>query len=539
MRDLVKILDRLGSPRLLVLGDLMLDRYTWGDATRVSPEAPVLVLRADMEEARLGGAASVAALLRGLDADVSVAGVLGEDADGRVVRQLLHEAGIDASLTLTDDTRPTTCKQRIVGRAAGRHPHQIIRVDQEETRPLAAGLAPRLSAAVAARLAHCQALLISDYGKGVCSRAVLAPVVRAARRAGIPVVVDPARDADYARYRYASLIKPNRAEAQSATGLPINSTADAVAAGRSICRQTRVEAMLVTLESDGMALVTRDGQDHLLAARARAVYDVTGAGDMALAALGLARAGGADWPDAAELAVAAAGLQVERFGVSPVSRAELRASFETAETREQARGAAFAESSATFAERKATLARSAQKVVTLARLAALVAEHRAAGRTIVLANGVFDLLHVGHVRCLQEAAAQGDVLVVAVNRDAGVRRLKGAGRPIVPARHRAQMVAALGCVDHVIVFGGPTLPCLLRAIKPDVLVKGGDYGAHEVAGREFVESYGGRVHVAGHVPGVSTTRLVEAIAAERRSACPCGRRAPVQPFQADMPRSKA
>lgn len=508
MHPLVELLDRLGSPRILVLGDLMLDRYTWGNADRVSPEAPVLVLQSDCDEARLGGAASVAALLRGLEAQVWLAGTLGEDADGRVVRRLLDEAGIDASLIVADGNRPTTCKQRVVGRAAGKHPHQIVRIDHEDTRPMANDLARRFCASIAAHLAACQALLISDYGKGVCSPIVLGPVIRAARRAGVPVLVDPARDADYSRYRRASLIKPNRIEAQSASGQTIQSPADALAAGRTICRQTRAEAVLVTLESEGMALVTREGEEHLLPARARAVYDATGAGDMALAAIGLARAAGADWREAAELAIVAAGLEVERFGVSPVTRAELRASFDDVVGSHRRVGTAHQIDASRPVPRE-------RKLVTLSRLSELVKDYRDAGRTIALANGVFDLLHVGHVRCLEDAAAQADVLLVAVNGDASVRRLKGAGRPVVSAHRRAQMIAALSCVDHVIVFPQRTPHRVLEVVRPDVLVKGGDYQAQPVPEREFVESYGGRVHLARHVRGVSTTHLVKTISRKR------------------------
>ncbi|HJT30730.1 MAG TPA: bifunctional heptose 7-phosphate kinase/heptose 1-phosphate adenyltransferase [Pirellulales bacterium] len=508
MNGLTELLDGIGSPRILVVGDLMLDRYTWGDATRVSPEAPVLVLRADLDEVRLGGAASVAALLRGLNAEVSLAGVLGEDADGHVVRRLLDETGVEAGLVMPDDTRPTTCKQRIVGRAAGRHPHQIVRVDHEDARTLSDDLGLRFSAAVAARVTDYQAVLVSDYGKGVCSRTVLGPVLRAARRAAIPILIDPARDADFRNYRNASLIKPNRAEAQAASGLTIDSPADALRAAETIRRHTNAEAVLVTLESDGMALVTSAGEEHLLATRARAVYDVTGAGDMALATLGLARAAGTGWHEAAQLAVAAAGLEVERLGVSPISGAELRASLDDA------------------GDRRVGIAhQKPRKLVTLPDLADLVNERRAAGRTIVLANGVFDLLHVGHVRCLEEAADQGEILIVAVNSDASARRLKGPGRPVVCARRRAQLIASLACVDHVAVFDDDTPERLLSIVRPDVLVKGGDYAADEVVGREFVESYGGRVHLAGHVRGASTTQTVKAIAGGRQCRrCSCSAR---------------
>ncbi len=528
MLALTQLLDGLGSPRILVLGDLMLDRYTWGDASRVSPEAPVLVLRAEMDEVRLGGAASVAALLRGLDAEVTLAGVLGDDADGRVARRLLDEAGIDTSLIFCDGTRPTTCKQRIVGRAAGRHPHQIVRIDQEQTHPLRPALARRLATAILSRLSDRQAVLISDYGKGVCTPQVLAAVIKAARRRDVPVIVDPARGSDFARYQRASLIKPNRCEAEAALGRTIGAPGEGLAAARQLCETLQTEAALVTLEADGMALATAAGDDRLLPVRPRAVYDVTGAGDMAMAALALARAGGAAWAEAAELANLAAGLQVERFGVSPVSREELAQGIGNRAQgigdraqgighREQ-RTVGIADSSVTCS--LCPIPCSQQKVVALNRLEKLVKEHRAAGRSIVMVNGVFDLLHVGHVRCLEEAARLGDVLIVAINNDATARLLKGAPRPIVGERGRAGVLAALACVDYVVIFGQRTPHRLLRVLRPDVLVKGGDYQPSQVVGREFVASYGGRVAVTSRVARTSTTRLLKTATG---SPGPCGR----------------
>lgn len=289
MTDLAARLNDLGTPRVLVLGDLMLDRYTWGNAARVSPEAPVLVVSADFDEARLGGAASVAGLLRGFGVDVSVAGVVGADSHGRILRKLLGDACVDTTLAFLDESRPTTAKQRVLGRAAARHPHQIVRIDHEETQPIKPGLARRLAEAVASRLSGCQAVLISDYGKGVCTPRMLGAVIKAARRRGVPVIVDPAREINYARYVRASLIKPNRAEAQSASGRPVRTPGEALSVARQLCQTLKTEAALITLDSDGMALATAAGDDQLLPARPRAVYDVTGAGDMALAALALAR----------------------------------------------------------------------------------------------------------------------------------------------------------------------------------------------------------------------------------------------------------
>lgn len=493
--DLLATLDRLGHPRVLVLGDLILDRYTWGNAERVSQEAPVVLLRADQREARLGGAANVCNMLRGLEALVTVAGVVGDDSAGRSVRHLLNEAGAETGLLLVDGNRPTTVKERFIGRAANRHPHQMLRVDTEVCDPLPAELEMQLIDRLAERAGDLQAVLISDYNKGVCTPRLVASTIAAARRAGVPVIVDPLRGADYRRYRGATTLTPNRLEAEIATGCKIIRPEDAFAAGRALCRDLDLEMAIVTLDRDGMALVwpRENGpgagrSDQVFPTHARAVYDITGAGDMVLAMLGVALACGTTPAEAIELANVAAGLEVERIGVAVIPRHEIRA-------------ALVAECTAGHA-----------KVLPRCQIAAAVAAERAAGHRIVLTNGCFDLLHVGHVTYLQEAAQWGDRLIVAVNSDSSVHRLKGPNRPVIGQQDRAAMLAALACVDYVVVFDEDT-PCnLLGEIRPDVLVKGGTYTREQVVGHEIVESYGGRVVVTGMVEGVSTTAIVRSVA---------------------------
>ena len=491
MQDPRKLLKRIGSPRVLVVGDVMLDRYTWGNAERVSPEAPVLVLRADLDEIRPGGAASVAYLLRGLDAQVTIAGLVGQDAEGRTLRRLLDEAGIDHSLLFIDDARVTTSKERIVGRASNCHAHQLVRVDREHDRPIDRQLENHMLSAIIEQLPEHDALLICDYGKGLCSQRFLASVIEAAVDFEVPTLVDPARGADCGFYQEATLLKPNRSEAEVASGVPISVPADALTAGRLLCQQSRVEAVLITLDADGMALAPAGGKGKLISTRRRNVHDVTGAGDMALAVLGLCAAAEIGWPEAAFLANVAAGLEVEQFGVSIVTRDEI--------CRELASDRPF----------------SAGKIVLLQELLADLEKHRRSDRRIVFTNGCFDLLHVGHVRCLQEAAALGDVLIVAINSDASVRRLKGSGRPIVKQQDRAAMLAALGCVDYVMIFGADAPHQLLEVIQPDVLAKGGSCPSDAVAGREIVAAYGGQIRLTGLVRDISTTRILESI--EHRS----------------------
>ena len=513
--NLAAILQSLGSPRILVVGDLILDRYTWGDVERVSPEAPVLVLDADSQEGRLGGAASVAALLRGLDVPVTLAGVLGDDPAARVVRDLLDEMHVDHGLTLAEPGRPTTTKERFVGRAASRHPHQILRVDHETREPLSPEWSEHLARSILDRLPDHRALLISDYHKGVCTPPLLATVIAAARFRGLPVLVDPARIPDYSRYRAATLLVPNRAETALASGRPIRRPDDALDAGRRLCQTCGVETAVVKLDSDGMVVTCANGFGQHVPTRSRPVHDVTGAGDMVLAVLGLCQAAGVSLVEAVRLANVAAGLEVERFGVAPVRRQEILAEPGIAESVRGGLSQFSSDENGTVPLHSAVPLRSAHlpKQVTLDDLTKLADAYRRAGRKIVVTNGCFDLLHVGHAAYLEQASQMGDVLVVAVNSDRSVRAIKGPQRPILGENDRAAMLAALECVDHVLIFDDETPHGLLRRLRPDVLVKGGTYGPEQVIGREVVESYGGRVAVTGSIPSTSTTAIVDSILA--------------------------
>ena len=298
----------------MVLGDLIFDRYTWGDAERISQEAPVIVLRADQRESRAGGAANVANMLAGLEAQVTCAGVVGVDAAGDELRELLDGAAASTTMVLSDPARPTSVKERFIGRACSRHPSQILRVDHESTAELDARLEDELIDRLVAEIPRHDALLISDYGKGVCTPRLLLAVIAAAQRAGVPVIVDPSRTLPLAHYRGATMIKPNRVETELATGRKIGSTADALEVGRQLCHDLAAEMALITLDRDGMLLVKRDGTGQTFPTQARAVYDITGAGDMVLAMVGLCLAAGADAADAVRLGNVAAGLEVRALG---------------------------------------------------------------------------------------------------------------------------------------------------------------------------------------------------------------------------------
>ncbi|MHB1036692.1 MAG: D-glycero-beta-D-manno-heptose 1-phosphate adenylyltransferase [Pirellulales bacterium] len=517
--QLLATFENLGSPRVLVLGDFMLDRYTWGEAERISQEAPVILLRAQRREVRLGGAANVCQMLRGLEAQVTAAGVVGDDEDGRTVRRMLADAGVDAGGLLADRRRPTTVKERFMGRAQGRHPHQIMRVDSEVRDPLHQELEDNLIERLTATIADHQMILVSDYGKGVCTERLVQTVIGLARMSGVPVLVDPFRGADYTRYQGATAITPNRAEAEVVAGRKIARPEDALELGRGLCRDLDLEMAIITLDRDGMALVRRDGQGGLLPTRPRAVYDITGAGDMVLAMVGMALAAGASPEDAIRLGNIAGGLEVEQVGVAVIRRDAIRSELLSARHGAPA------------------------KLVTLDQLAAQVASHRCRGESIVFTNGCFDLLHVGHVTCLEDASTMGDVLVVGINSDAGVRRLKGVQRPVIGQADRAAMLAALACVDYVVVFDEDTPHEILRAIRPDILVKGGTYAPAEVVGHELVEAYGGRVRVTRTVEGISTSGILASLAGKHTALAgpdsPPLRRAGRKPRRFRFPRQPA
>lgn len=483
---LISIVESLGQPRIVVLGDLILDRYIWGDAERISQEAPVILLRADRCEERLGGAASVSMMLAALDVRVHLAGVLGDDAAGARCRELLSERGIDHSLVLTDSSRPSTLKERYIGRAQHKHPQQMMRVDYEVRDPIHSGLLDELGRNLDRLLSDVDIVLISDYDKGVCAPELVKRVIERARERSIRVLVDPIRGGDYAhRYYRCSAMTPNRLEAGLATGRTLSTLDEAFAAARQLQEEVAMEVGLVTMDSDGMILVDGAGHRRHFPIKPREVYDITGAGDMVLAVLGTVLAAGHSYEEAIDLAQVAAGLEVERIGVAVVTREEIIHDLLGGQT---GRG---------------------EKLVSVETLTRELERRRRAGERVVFTNGCFDILHAGHVHYLAEARAQGDLLVVGLNTDASVKRLgKGDDRPINDQAHRAVVLGGLASVDYVCLFDEDTPLELIKRVRPDVLVKGADYKPENVVGREFVESLGGRLHLAPLLAGHSTTNIV-------------------------------
>ncbi|MFN0243606.1 MAG: D-glycero-beta-D-manno-heptose-7-phosphate kinase [Planctomycetota bacterium] len=477
-RELQALLAERGRPRVLIVGDLILDRYVSGDVARISPEAPIPVLTAKRSEEKLGGAGNVAANLVAMGAQVDVVGVLGDDGWGRALRALLEDLRIQTSGCVVDETRPTIQKTRMMSGS-----QQMLRVDWEDSRACAGRALATLVASLPARVREAQAVVLSDYGKGVLVPDVVAAVLSTARAAGIPVLVDPKGD-DYRRYRGATLVTPNRKEAEQAVGRKLAQLEDLPAAADQLMESADLDAAVITLGADGIYWKDRRGDSGRVAAQARAVFDVTGAGDTVVAQLAFFLADGVALGPAVELANQAAAITVARLGTHAVSRAELMAHL-------------------------AEHAPQRGKVVRDTEVETLLAQWRKEGKRIVFTNGCFDVLHVGHVDYLRFSKAKGDVLLVGVNDDASVRRLKGPTRPVNGVDDRMEMLAALEMVDAVTSFAEDTPAKIIERVSPSVLVKGQDWADKGVVGREWVEAHGGQVVLAPLVPGKSTTSILE------------------------------
>lgn len=477
--NLGSLADLWRDARILCVGDVMLDRFVYGAVERISPEAPIPVLRILRESLMLGGAGNVVRNIAAVGAECVFASVIGDDEAGRRIAALLaQETGTEACLPV-EPGRATTEKTRFIADS-----HQLLRADLETVAPIAAAGAGELLELCERRLADCALLVLSDYGKGTLTVELIENLIAAARRAGKPVIVDP-KGRDYRRYRGATLITPNRAELHSATGMPVDSDERVVAAARHLMDTCGVDNILVTRSEDGMTLATADGRVEHIAAAAREVFDVSGAGDTVVAVLACGLAAGAPLSAAARLANVAAGIVVGKVGTAVVRTEELlRALLD-----EQS-------------------AHDHEKIAGRADAVKIVERWRRAGLKIGFTNGCFDLLHPGHVSLLSQARRVCDRLIVGLNADSSVRRLKGPERPVQNESARAAVLSSLASVDLVTLFSEDTPLRLIEAIRPDVLVKGADYTVETVVGADVVHSYGGTVLLAELTPDQSTTRLV-------------------------------
>lgn len=477
---LADIVAAFAKGRVWVIGDLMRDVYIRGDARRVSPEAPVPVVNVRDEHTSLGGAANVARGVRALGGSVRLAGVVGADAAGADLVALADAAGIDASAIVRDPARPTTDKVRVFA-----HDQQVLRFDREVAAPVSSGAADALVAALEGG-PEPDVIVVSDYAKGVVTPALFDAMVGLARRYGVPLLVDP-KSRDLTVYRGATGLTPNLSELSAAAGREVDPADDAsvAAAAELAAADAGLSWLLATLGAHGMAIWRPDAPLLRVSATARRVFDVTGAGDTVMAALSLGLGAGLGLETAATLANRAAGLAVERPGAVHIGIDELIAHLAPPDT--------------------------TPGVVDRAALDHWVAWWRLRGRRVVFTNGCFDLLHAGHLSLLEQAATSGDVLVVGMNSDASVRRLKGPTRPLVHEDDRARLLAALGVVDAVVLFDEDTPLELIRQIRPAVLVKGADYAREQVVGGDEVVAWGGEVVLAELVASRSTTGLVERI----------------------------
>jgi D-beta-D-heptose 7-phosphate kinase/D-beta-D-heptose 1-phosphate adenosyltransferase len=473
--------------KLLVIGDIMLDRYIHGDVDRISPEAPVPVLRHARRYERAGGAANVAMNLAGLGCQTLLSGFWGSDSEQAELAAILERANID-TVGVVSTSLPTISKTRIVGRT-----QQLIRLDIESREAPPVAELQRLQDRATGLVTKVHAVVLSDYAKGALSTDLCEAVIRAARAAGIPVLADP-KTPDFSKYTGATTVCPNLGELSAATGIPAHSTEQLLAAGQALVTEHDLKFLTVTMSEKGISVLRPASADstgiYHSPARAREVFDVSGAGDTVIASLAASLAGGLRVETAVELANLAAGIVVSKVGTVPIAAHELIA--------------VLTPSSGVTA---------GEKILDLERIKLRVAEWRASGETIVFTNGCFDLLHVGHITLLEDCRRFGSKLVLGLNADASVCRLKGPSRPIVSERERARVMAALAAVDAVVLFEEDTPLELIRALKPDVLVKGGDYTIETVVGHEDVIATGGRVEIVPTVAGFSTTNIVKKLTA--------------------------
>jgi D-beta-D-heptose 7-phosphate kinase/D-beta-D-heptose 1-phosphate adenosyltransferase len=475
-----EILQAVRGVRLLVAGDLICDHYVWGRADRLSREAPVQVLRVEREEFRLGGAGNAAANAAALGARTALCAVTGRDRHARTLRTLLAGHSISTRALYSSPARRTTLKTRVVAQR-----QQVVRLDEEDDAPLSAAEERQVWVRMRRQLRRADALLLSDYERGMLTPSLIQRAMREAARMGIPVVVDP-KKSDFSAYRGAEALTPNTQEAESASGLAVRNREDALKAARKIQRRAAAACVLLTLGSGGMLLLHRGRAVHIPAWR-REVFDVTGAGDTVAALFASMLAAGRGPAESAAVANAAAGIVVGKFGAASVHPEEVLSAFMDA----QAGG------------KDLSLEQAVQKAAVLRR----------EGKKLVFTNGCFDLLHPGHVAYLQEARSLGDALFVGLNSDASVRRLKGGGRPVRPLGERLKMLGALACVDGVLVFDEDTPLRLIRGLRPDVLVKGGDYRGRRwaVVGSREVERWGGKVALTRRYGRHSTSALIKHI----------------------------
>ena len=486
--ELLKTVKNFGSPNVLVVGDFMLDVYIYGDALKISPEAPVPVLKVCRRGCSCGGAGSVAANIAAMGAKPVCIGVIGNDQNGKILTNELTKIGADISGLFTAADRPTIRKQRIVGLAQHRHQQQLMRIDEESTEPLSDEQYEKILQAYKEKLKQADIVCLQDYNKGLLNSWLCKQMIELAGKANKKVLVDPSLTSDYSKYSGATLITPNRKEASGAVGFEIKTKGDAAKAAAELRNKLNLDAAIITLDKEGAYLQTED-ESEIILTRPRSIYDVTGAGDMVLATLAISLAGGCDYKTAVKLSNVTAGIEVEKFGAVSITVEEI-----------------------------VNELMSASNVKSINSLLVELDRHRKQGELIVFTNGCFDVIHRGHIEFLKFCKSHGDILVVGLNSDSSVKTIKGPDRPINNQHDRGAVLAAMDTVDYITIFDEPEPLDIIKKIKPDILVKGQDWADKGVVGQEFVESYGGKVILAPLIEGKSTTATIEKIKTSERKS---------------------
>jgi D-beta-D-heptose 7-phosphate kinase/D-beta-D-heptose 1-phosphate adenosyltransferase len=463
---------------IIVIGDIILDRYFWGEVERISPEAPIPVVKITHKSQRLGGAGNVAMNLSGLKCPTFLLAVCGKDRQGEYLATILKQEGVDHQLVLASN-QPTTTKTRIIGQG-----QQLLRLDEEKSTTISKKIEDKLFLQFETRLPMAQAVILSDYGKGIFNGEFAQKIIRSCKAKKIPVFVDP-KGNNWKRYHGADCITPNEAELSQVAPFDRDNDTDFSANARKILTDFELAHLLVTRGAKGMSLFNLKQESVHIPTKAQEVFDVSGAGDTVIATLGAGRACGLSMEAAARLANTAAGVVVGKLGTHAISALELK---------------------------QALIGKDitgTDKIVGHDQAAEISERWRKEGKKIVFTNGCFDILHIGHMKILRTACGQGNKLIVGLNSDASIKRLKGESRPMMSEEERASLLSNIECVDLVVLFEEDTPLELIKRIKPDVLVKGGDWSLDQVVGRSEVESWGGRVHIVGLLEGISTTSVIE------------------------------
>jgi len=474
-------ISKFDTCNLLVVGDLMLDEYLWGEVDRISPEAPVQVVSIKNEDYAMGGAGNVVNNIVALGAKVTAAGVIGTGRNGQILLDKFKDLGVDTSGIVQEPGMPTTQKTRIIAS----HQH-VLRIDRETDKTISDSTIDKITRFIEDKIADVDVVLISDYGKGLITKTLLSRLISAAQKHKKITIADP-KGLDFSKYSGVSLLTPNKKEAALASGVEIVDESTLFQAGQKILQTVGLDKLLITCGKDGMVLFDQNREPYKVRTKARQVYDVSGAGDTVLSVFGLAIASGASFKNAMSIANTAAGIVVGKVGTATISRQEL--------------ATALTPNQDSFSS----------KHKRMSELPALIQELKKKDKRIVMTNGCFDLLHSGHIMLFSASKELGDILIVGIDDDDSVKKLKGSGRPVIGVKERVRILCALDSVDYVVVFSSGELTKLIEIIQPDVLTKGSNYTTQEVFGRERVEALGGKVVLIPVSENISSTRIINDI----------------------------